>query len=777
MTTLIDSPRRVLAGLLVLLVLAVATAAHAFAERVGEPAPESAPAGEFSAGRALDHLARFAREPRPLGSAANDRTEDYLAGELRSAGLEVEVQRAVGAYADDGVAAFGRVDNIVATLPGADPTGTVMLAAHHDSVGMGPGASDDGAAVAAMLETVRALRTGDRPRNDIVLLITDGEEDGLLGADAFVREHPLGRRGAVVLNFEARGVGGPSLMFETSRDNAGLVGAFTDAVPHPRGDSSMVEVYRLLPNNTDFTPFMAGGLRGLNFAYIEGAARYHTAADSIANLDRGSLQHHGENMLALARALGAADLGTLAADHDDTYFRVLGLTVSYPNGAVWPLAVLAVLLVALLTWLARRRGLVTVPRVLLGAASALVPLAVSFGLGQLFWTVLVWLRPAYDSTGGLLHRPVAYHAALILLGVLALLGWYLLLRRRLGPAALAAGGLAWPALLGVVCAVFAPGMSFLFTMPALFAALGFVGALLLNRPLWSVGVAALGLVVGSALLPYFGYMSFVAVGLELGGAGSLFTVLFGLLGLPVVELLLPARGPRRGTAALVPAAVLVLAVALTGAGLVVDRPDSEHPASSHLAYVLDAGASRASWVSAEREPTAWTGGYVRDRSTEGLPPGFARGELWTGPAPVLDLDGPAVEVRSRTDDTVTLWVASRRDAPALTLRLDAPVTRVTVEGENPVTVDVAGTREASWPGEIRFRDPPPDGVELTVHTRATRLTAMDETRGLTGVPGFRSRPPDLTASARHDGDVVSVARTVRLPGVQSVGCGSGERCG
>ncbi|WP_440064670.1 M28 family peptidase [Streptosporangium sp. OZ121] len=92
------------------------------------------------------------------------------------------------------------MDNIVATLPGRDPTGTVMVAAHYDSAAMGPGASDDGAAVAAMLETVRALRAqedqegrggGGNLRNDLVFLMTDGEEDGVLGAEAFVREHPL----------------------------------------------------------------------------------------------------------------------------------------------------------------------------------------------------------------------------------------------------------------------------------------------------------------------------------------------------------------------------------------------------------------------------------------------------------------------------------------------------------------------------------------------------------------------------------------------------------
>lgn len=139
-----------------------------------------------------------------------------------------------------------------------------------------------------MLETVRALRTGEDLRNDVVLLITDGEEDGVLGAEAFVQEHPLARAGGVVLNWEARGVSGPSLLFVTTPDNAALVDMFTATVPHPRGDSSMVELYRLLPNNTDFTPLTTTArFSGMNFAYIEESSHYHTAADTIANLHPG----------------------------------------------------------------------------------------------------------------------------------------------------------------------------------------------------------------------------------------------------------------------------------------------------------------------------------------------------------------------------------------------------------------------------------------------------------------------------------------------------------
>ena len=746
---LIDPPRRVLVGLLVLLGMAGVVTATFLSER--DVAPEDA---LFDTDRAMAYLAEFATEPRPVGSEANERTERYLVEQLRDAGMTVEVQEAVGANSSPGRATFGRVDNIIATVPGSDPTGTLFLAAHHDSSEKGPGAADDGVAVAALLETVRAL---EQPRNDLVVLITDGEEEGLLGADAFVREHPLGQDGGVLLNFEARGVSGPSLMFETSRDNAELADLFTEIAPNPRGDSSMVEVYRILPNNTDFTVFAANGFEGLNFAYIEGAARYHTEGDSIEHLDRGSLAHHGENMLALTRELGRTDLTTLSADHDDTYFRLFGLTVSYPNGAVWPLAVLALLLVVALTWLAARARLATVPGVLVGAASALVPLLVAFGLGQLLWTVLVWLRPTYDVAGGLLHRPVAYHAAMIGLGLLALLAWYLLLRRRLGPVALAVAGLVWPALLGLLCAVFAPGAAFLFTVPVVLAAAGAIVALVVDRPLWSVVAVGLGLVAATAMLPYFGYMVFVAVGLALGGAGSLFVVLFGLFALPVVELLLPER-----KVVLVPAGVLLLSVALAGVGLAVDTRDADHPAPTHLAYVLDADTGRAHWVSEEVDATDWTSGYVTGEDTSGLPAGFQSSPLLTGEAPPIDVEAPEAELVSRDGDTLTLRVTSPRGAPNLTLRTSEPITEVTaaIEGSDPVTLAVEDTLADTWPGEIRFRDLPPEGVELTIRTASSvRVTVIDESRGLQDVPEFEPRPSDLVAGPQHDGDAVSVART------------------
>lgn len=52
----------------------------------------------------------------------------------------------------------------------------------------------------------------ETPKNDIVILISDAEELGLLGAGAFVEHHPWAKDIGLVLNFEARGSGGPSYM-------------------------------------------------------------------------------------------------------------------------------------------------------------------------------------------------------------------------------------------------------------------------------------------------------------------------------------------------------------------------------------------------------------------------------------------------------------------------------------------------------------------------------------------------------------------------------------
>ncbi|MBW8766731.1 MAG: M20/M25/M40 family metallo-hydrolase, partial [Geodermatophilales bacterium] len=354
------------AGLVLLVLLLGLVACSVVALQPPAPAPADAPATEFSAARAFEHVQAIAAQTHVAGSAADDRVVDSLVATLTGLGLDTRVQHAVGTWGTGpGEAEMARVRNVVAVLPGTDPTGRVFLMAHHDSVQNGPGAADDGAGVSALLESVRALASGPRPRNDVVVVLTDAEEACLCGAEAFASSHPLASGGGVVLNFEARGTGGPPIMFETSLGNADLAGVFADAAPHPVASSFAVEVYRVLPNDTDFSVLLRdGGFTGLNTAFIDGAAGYHTPQDVPGHLNRGSLQAMGDNALAVARALGDRDLGTLArpAAEDATYFPVLGRLVRYPGSAVWPLAAAALVAVAGLVWLVRRRHLSSLAR-------------------------------------------------------------------------------------------------------------------------------------------------------------------------------------------------------------------------------------------------------------------------------------------------------------------------------------------------------------------------------------------------------------------------------
>lgn len=765
--TLLDPVRRPVLALFSLLAVVAVVVGALLADRPPDPVPASAPAHEFSAERALTPLRHFATEPRPLGSPGAARARDYLAGALRESGFAVREQRAVGAFSLRGTAVFGRVDNIVATRPGRNPTGTVLLAAHYDSVVGGPGASDDGAAVAAILETVRALHSDGPPRNNLVVLLTDGEENGLLGSSAFVRHQPGPQRPAVVLNWEARGVSGPSLMFETSPHNAELVRLFASAAPQPRGDSSMVELYRMLPNDTDFTEFAGAGLTGMNFAYVEGAARYHTPGDDIAHLDQRSLQNHGANMLALTRVLGERDLSTVAADHDATYFPFLGAMVVYSDAWVWPLALLAAAVLLVLIVVARLRRLLSIPRLLFGVAAAVLPTATAALLAQGLWRVLLSVRPDYTENPFGYH-PRYYELAVAVLAALAVLVWYLALRRRVGPVALAVGALAWLAALGLFVAWQAPGASYLFALPALACSFGgLIAALPRRRRAWPVLPVTAGVAVAGVFLVPLALGTLDTTGLATAGVAAIPLALLGLALLPVLELGLPPLGRPAGWrhAVLLPAVGILLVVALGATGVAVDRVDPGQPRRVDLAYLLDADTGRATWVSRDVQPAPWARQYVLHREPgPGPAAALADGPVWLGPAPRLSAQGPRLGVRDRRGDTLTLHVSSPRSAPTIVLRFDRRVSDMTVAvpGFAAARLTVSGTRSGAWPTELRLADLPPEGVDLAVRVPGggpLRIAAFDMTYGLTGIRGFTPRPPGLQRSPRADSDVVVVSRT------------------
>jgi hypothetical protein len=776
--------RRRLAGVLALMGLAALMLLALALQRSPSPSPMSAPAGEFSAERAYAELQRIAGgEPTPIGSVGSDAIRNHLVTTLSAAGFSAEVQAGVGAQTFRSTTVAGRVQNVVATLPGYDSTGQVVLVSHYDTTFGSPGASDDKSSVAAMLETARAL--GGQPlRNDIVMIFTDGEEAGLLGASSVVAERPkTGQRG-VVLNWEATGNAGPSVLFETSSGNAELIKQFAASAPSPIGDSALAALYQAGMQNSDFTVFHQAGYVGLNFAFMDGTAAYHHSRDVPTRVDRAGLQHMGSNMLGLTRGLGDRDLGRLGAQNDAVFFTLFGQLISYPIWLVWPLVGLAIAIMVALGALARRAGEATVPRMLAGAASALLPIIVAPLVAIGLWQLLIMIRPGYAALFlGDPYRPQLYRWALGALAVTILLAWYLTLRRWIGATSLAIGALLWPAILGLVTAWLLPAMSYYGSLAVIGAGGGALIALLLRQrlPGWSVVALTAGAVPGVLVLVLGGWRMLGVLGIANGAAAVFLFILAGLTVLPLIELVLPGRtavnsatGHSRWRSVVVPLGALIITVALVGSGLIVDRFDANYPQLTHLMYLMDSDSRTAMWASDDEKRVPWTAAYVPNANGTLEPPiplPYRNTPKWLGPAAALPFSPPEIDLmdsRSGRDGTVvTVRVTSPRRGQVITLHTDRPVenTIIAADGEPPVTASPSypenlGTR--SWPYELRFYDPPTAGFVATLRLRGAglpRIYVSDYTVGLEQVPGFRPRPTDLARSPAHSSDIVIVGRS------------------
>nr|MDQ5838816.1 M20/M25/M40 family metallo-hydrolase [Acidobacteriota bacterium] len=495
--------------------------------------PESAPASEFSSARALRHVRAFAQRPHPTGSEEIERVRRYILGELSSLGVSAEVQTAevVPRQAVPGFPVpAARVQNIVARVAGTAAGGkALMLAAHYDSVPTGPGASDDGAGVATLLETLRALKSGPPLRNDLVAVFTDAEELGLLGARGFAGQNPSMKSVALVLNFEARGAGGPSMMFETSEGNGALIGELA-AAPHTVANSLMYAVYKRLPNDTDMTVFKGAGAAGLNFAYTDRIASYHTALDSAEELDERSLQHHGSYALSLARRFGDLDLDHLKS-RDAVYFNALGpLFIHYSEAWVVPLTLTVCLLFAVALFVGLRRHRLSLGGVAAGvfafALAAVLPVLLTTAVWRAArslhagYALLPWRTP-YDIW--------PYALGFVALTVAAFAAVYALLFRKTNAASLWAGALlCWLALL-ILATALLPAGSFLFAWPLLFALAAFAALVASGREGFDsskgLTLVALAAAPGVCLFAPLVWMFFSLLGLDASGFFMLLVVL------------------------------------------------------------------------------------------------------------------------------------------------------------------------------------------------------------------------------------------------------------
>ena len=708
------------------------------------PLPVDAARDRFAAGRAMVDVGELARHRRPLGSAGHAAARDYLLARMRALGLESQVHETTVAHRlADGRILAGRVRNLVGRLAGGGEGGAVLLLAHYDSRSNTPGAADDASGVAVALESIRALAQGPPLRRDVILLLTDGEEVGLLGARGFVDEHPWMADVERVLNFEARGSRGPAVMFETGRDDLGLVRAFARAAPQPLASSLSAVVYQRMPNDSDFSVFRSAGRSGLNFGFIGDLAAYHTELDRPDRLDPASLQHAGANAVALVRHLDGRDAETRRAD--GIWFNPLGswlLVLSAPAGLA--LAAILAALTLVVAVAGARRGRIEAGALRSALLLGLVALALAPLAGALLWKLFADNAPALlDTPYRLPHRLGLTGCALLLAGLsaVAAMGG---LARRLQPAEAALGVALAFAGLGLPAAVFLPGAGFLFWWPlwGLLAAAVVVLVVEPPRPLAVLFVTA-GALPGVAMVAPLAVLVFQALTPRLAVAALALPAMLLALSLPA---LLAAAGERQGLSltALV-SCLAVLAAAVWGA------PDAQRPRSFDLFHLQELDQGAAFWLSRDERLHPWVADRLGGAPESWRAPAFLRlpeRPIAKSPAVPADAAGP------QADEVEDLRLEGRR----LTLRLrspaGAPMLRVEAASSVQITsVQVAGERfervgdEATGPLRMELAALPPEGLAVTFQLPDRWPVELHLTEQFYGLPDAPAPPPELIPRA------------------------------
>lgn len=721
------------------------------------------PTTEFSTARAMRDVRAIARAPHPLGSIENNRVREYLLVRLRELGANPEVQTVTAARTHRSAPdTWARANNIVGRIPGTNSSGAIMLAAHYDSVPSGPGAGDDAASVAAILETIRALKAGGALRNDLIVLFSDGEELGMIGAQGFVENYPAAHDVKEVLNFEMRGDEGMSVLFQTNARAAWLIDQFAAVAPVPRATSAGAPAYRLMPNDTDLTVFLENGMAGMNFAASGGLPRYHTMLDNPDLLDKRTIQHQGSYVLSMARRLGAVALDDPRRD-DEVYFVVGATMVHYVTRLAIPLAILVALLVAGVIGIGVHSGRFSVAGIGGGVALYAAAIVVAMVEARGVWSLMAALEGYRMLPSGAAYGGFYYTLAALALIFGTMWALYALASRWVRAQNLGAGALVVWTIMMIETSSWLPGVSYILTWPLLFAAFAIglgSGATNGHVTIRPAVLALVGLVPGTAMFVPSLVLSTdgTIIFLMLTGAGA--ALLFGLY-VPYTDFL---TSGRRWT---VPIALGLLTIGMIVKGHAASNFDALHPHPDSIFYILDSDSEQARWGCLDLRPDRFTAQFFQHHVRAGwlarltglatddtpadtlakIPRGRAfaglnDGRTIEGDAPLIKALPPVLRVIDDTtrdgERVVKMHIASARNASAIWMSV--PV-GIRVLG-NAIDGKSAGKESSDgWAGW--YWNAPSAGfdLELEVATEGPFVvTVIDQTAGLPTIPGFKIAP-------------------------------------
>lgn len=747
----------------------------AFAIAVGSLSPPAAVGGgadprEFSGARAVTRLGQVLgdQRPHPVGSIAADEVRARLVSTLEELGADVEVVTSFACTANGRRCAH--LDNVIATLgqPSTDQP-AVLLASHYDSVHAGPGAGDDGAGVAATLEILSAWQARGAPW-PVVALFDEGEEVGLLGAQAFVDEPSSLDNIGVVFNLEARGTTGRVSMFETKGEDAPWVRRYGAVVGDKYTNSLSAEVYRRMPNDTDLTVFGTTALPGLNFAMIDGVARYHSDRDDLAHLDPRSVQHMGDQVLALVDSLPT--LGWPGGDPSESalaYLDIVGIwLLRWPES--WSLWICAI--VTLLSWWALVRSAfvttrsfgATVRRSSWALGCVILAPAIAFAMASAVHA----FAAAYLQTSAPGYAfPAPLRVGIVLSSLVA--WWWCASLSRPHDALPQKAGLALLATLAFALSWTAPGASPVFILAPAFA---MAGDLMFRRrasahPLLYTFTTCLPATVAMIVL----VPTFHAFDLAFGPSPAPMLAVFASVILwtcptPWCSDLRLNSAIRRGLLSL-PLFVLVSAWSIQVPAFNDDAPQalSLHrikavtPNAEPVAILAWGGwGPRAPLPDAVAEDTTWSTLQETEEDLRALTRRLPGGVWYQRPTTPSSAPPPKLDYEFRDDGTSVLTIRSRRGANMLVLDLDdSGASIVEVDGE-PVpgetsSLTLFGARDGAATIVVRR-------VDSTL-----RCTVADIVSGAHPLDAERLAARPSWASPRQWGDrhVVYEAHTLTAP--------------
>lgn len=565
---------------------------------------------EFSVDRAMDHLEEITQEPHYVGSEAHTAVRNYLINELEKLGLEVEIQE--GYSLNPQAKTMNKPINIFAKITGSAPTKSLVLLSHYDSVPQhSPGASDDGVGLAAILESLRAyMATGAQPKNDIIILFSDAEELGLDGAKLFVEEYEELSDIGLVLNFEARGTGGPSnMILETNGGNKNLIKAFKTANPtYPVASSLMYSVYKLLPNDTDSTVFREqADIDSYFFAFIDRHYNYHTALDNIENLNWSSLAHQGTYLYPLLQHFADADLSNLKSDVDHVYtnFPIIKI-LHYPFSWIYPLLILAWIAFGVLTFYSIKKHISSISAI----GKAFIPFAGAFIaiglLGYFVWPILLKIYPQYSEIQqGFTYNGHYYIASIVAMAFgISFLAYYKGFNKIHPTALLFPFVLIWLIINTLLASKLKGGTYFI--IPVYFALVA-MALYLRKKPPHLLLLSLLSFSALYIFVPLIQYFP-VGLGLKMLILSAVFSfLLFGLL-LPVFSAYKKPVSMGIGFS--------ILALVFFGIAHFQSDFTENRPKPNSLVYYADWDKKEAYWTSFDKQLDSWTQEILGDNPEE-----------------------------------------------------------------------------------------------------------------------------------------------------------------